>query len=338
MNLHTLRILVIPVILLWRPVFVQAQFDDVYYDPDNDHYSHFQPHQGNPSSSANTDDYGVTYYDNDDAYDEFDDYDYYYTSRIRRFHHFYFGFDYFSPAFTCYYYYDPFYTDAYYYPGSSIYVNFGNWSYWNYHNWCGWNNWNYYNPYNAWCPSPYSYYYGYNGWWGGNYNYWGGCNGYYSYSHYYNNYYYGCPYPVGNHWGIDHHTCDWVNSGNERGTYYGPRITGNTGSSPRGPIQPPGITQPVLAGKTLAEQRDHPVSPEVSGAPGIRNTPVPDVNGVSARPESMPVTRNDAIAQHNKPIPVDKELKHEQSPSVSRRPVFKPQAQGPELNPVRNTD
>lgn len=60
-----------------------------------------------------------------------DDHDYYYSSRIRRFHRPYRGFGYYSNVYTDYHYYDPFYS------GSSIYVvnDFwgprGNWWNWN---------------------------------------------------------------------------------------------------------------------------------------------------------------------------------------------------------------
>src|SRR4029079_18001460 len=92
-----------------------AQFDDVYYDPDTEF-------TGNNNSIVNNDqgyssEENVTYYDNDE-YQYFDDYDFYYSSRIKRFYRPSFGYGFYDPYFVDSYYYDPFYSDSYYYPGS----------------------------------------------------------------------------------------------------------------------------------------------------------------------------------------------------------------------------
>jgi hypothetical protein len=90
------------------------------------------------------------------------------------------------------------------------------------------------------------------------------------------------------------------------GTYYGPRVGGNTGSSPRGPIMPPGVSQPVYAGKDLADQNDNPAIADIPNArcSQSRDTPA----GVDQTPASIPSSRNDAVAGVGKDIPVDKEL------------------------------
>jgi hypothetical protein len=131
-----------------------------------------------------------------------DDYDYYYSARIRRFHRPYRGFNYYSNVYTDYYYYDP------YYSGTTIYVvndywgprrNFWNWSgpyayvgtgwgwgagwhsgwgaYWGPGQYYGWNcrpNWHHYHYHNHWGNNwgwNHGYGHGYNnGYWAGYYN------------------------------------------------------------------------------------------------------------------------------------------------------------------------
>ena len=92
-----------------------AQYDDLYYNPSDDNATAASSYDYEEAS----DDYDEYDYDDSeyDDYEYYDDYDYQYTSRIRRFNRSYRGFD----------YYDPIYTDAYYYnraysPGVSIYV------------------------------------------------------------------------------------------------------------------------------------------------------------------------------------------------------------------------
>ncbi|MEO5905517.1 MAG: hypothetical protein ABIQ11_02240, partial [Saprospiraceae bacterium] len=330
-----------------------AQFDDVYYDPDNVDLS------GNYDSDYPDDNYAdedeVTYYD-DDEYEYYDDYDYYYSSRIRRFHRPYGGFDFYDPAYTSFNYYDPYYVDSYYYPGSSIYIAIGGSDYWSYRNWRRWNRynrWNNFNHYNNW-HSPASYYYSYNSWFAPSYNYWGGYHGYHTYSNYYNNYYNSCPSPLSNYYGINHTTVTHVNSGNDRGTYYGPRITGNTGSSPRGPVNP-GVVQPVMRETQVGSTHN-----DVGNGGGITGKPTDVRNGIEKTTTDIPTTRGEGgtvvskPADVNKPadvrsdiektptdipttrgetgtgvvreIPVDKELNRREATPTSKRPVFKPES------------
>ena len=133
--------------------------DPVYYD---------EPVPQNTLPLTNTEDYVSNNID-------VDDYDYYYSSRIRRFHNPYRGFNYYSNVYTDYYYYDP------YYAGSTIYVVNDYWG--PQRNWWHWN-------------GPYSYVGVGWGWGAGWHSGWGG---YWGPGQYYG---WGCrPHWHGNHWG-----------------------------------------------------------------------------------------------------------------------------------------
>ena len=86
-----------------------AQYDDIYFDPNNadEAYAAVELEK---------------YYDESDyeGKDIEDDYDYYYSSRIKRFNNPYYGFDFYSPAYVNPAYYNPYYA-GYGAPGSSIY-------------------------------------------------------------------------------------------------------------------------------------------------------------------------------------------------------------------------
>lgn len=87
-----------------------AQYDDIYFDPDaaDEVYAAVELEKYYDESA------GVQ------SRDIEDDYEYYYSSRIRRFNNPYYGFDFYSPAYV-----DPVYYNAalagFYSPGSSIY-------------------------------------------------------------------------------------------------------------------------------------------------------------------------------------------------------------------------
>jgi hypothetical protein len=108
-------------------------------------------------------------YSQSNSYNDYDNNDYYYSSRLRRFHSPYFGSSYYDPFYTDYYYYnyDPFWC------GSSIYWGSPYWSY----------------GFSLYYPSYYSYYspYYYGAYYPYHHAYW---NGYYNgyYSNYYSNY------------------------------------------------------------------------------------------------------------------------------------------------------
>ena len=223
---NTLNQIYLALFLAFISQGIHAQFDDIYYDPDKDQqvpYSN-QRNQDVPDKdeyshgkekhlNANDSDY-------DDAYSEWDDQDYYYASRIKRFHRPYHGFDYYSPCYADYYFYDNYeYSDPWFFD-RDIYST--RWYYYDSYRWNRWNSYRYYSrPYWSywdWCLgwNPYSYSYGY---------------GYWPYRYDYGNpYYY-------NH-GRRHSDWDW-NSGdrNPKGQYYGSRRFGATQTSNRGPVR-----------------------------------------------------------------------------------------------------
>jgi uncharacterized membrane protein YgcG len=230
-----------------------GQYDDLYFDPDRDGASY-------NSSSTRSNDRGSKAFDNrnattssfdDEQYGHYDDnYDYQYTSRIRRFHRPHHGFGYFDPVYVDMMYYDPFFM-----PGPTtvlIYDNFysfNSWNRWNRWNrwnafgpsivmvnnpWNPWNPWNAWNPWNPWGPRAG---FGFNTW-GGGFNTWGGGfgvggfggGGFGGGGFYASNIY--CPPSWGG--GLAYNTVNNVNNtvvnnngttGNP-GTYYGPRTSG----------------------------------------------------------------------------------------------------------------
>ncbi len=137
-----------------------AQYDDVYYDPErNNNRTYTERRQVQPKTTpAQTEEYV------DENYDE-EEYDYYYTSRIRRFHRPYAGFNYFDPIYVDAYYYDAFarpgvavliYDDPFGYYGFNRMSRFNRWNGWAYGGWNrfnrfnSWNSWGNYDPYCMW--------------------------------------------------------------------------------------------------------------------------------------------------------------------------------------------
>ena len=330
MKLYTLKNYFTTLALACLIPAVQAQFDDVYYDPDTNTGAFGISTEDNYSESNVTyyDDDSYGYYD-DEEYAYYDDYDYYYSSRIRRFQRPYTGFGFYDPCYVSYNYYDPYYYDAYYYPGASIYISFGDADYWSYRQWRRWNRWNRWHSYghwNSWSYSPSYHYYSYNSWCAPSYNYWGGYHGYHSYSNYYNSYYNSCPSPVSNYYGINHSTVTTVTNGGTRGSYYGPRVTGTTGSSPRGPVIKPENIQPVMKGETngLTQSNDTPVNTGDGSIPRV-NAPVKpggQVSNPDQANEGLPPSRGEVAG--GKEIPVDKEIKRDEVRTSNGRPIFKP--------------
>lgn len=229
---------------------VKAQFDDVYYDPARDsrpattttRSQNPQPRIDDANRPPSNDD---EYYDNGssggggDYYEYDDDYDdYAYSTRIRRFHQPYRGFDYYSNAYVDYGYYDPYYYNRFFSPGVSIIVGNGYWNRWNSFN--RWNSWSWFNRY--WDDWRYTSY--------------GFCNPYYyassfypswGYSNYYspfgyNNFYdpYGYSYNGG--WGYNRYNqynnpyqTGHSNVNNAGNKFYGPRNNGGAIREVTGP-------------------------------------------------------------------------------------------------------
>lgn len=297
MKIYFLRNYLAGLAIIMAVPYMQAQFDDVYYDPDA-YIPDVQYNYGG-TIPGNTAEDEVTYYDNDEfAY--YDDYSYY-STRINRFYRPYMGFGFYSPAYMGYGYYDPYGYDYYGYAGSGFYMSFGI-GFGSY-----WNNW-YYPSYN---------------YWGGYYPY-GNC-GYHSYGNYYPPYYGGgCNggyYPGNGHGGHgDYH-------GDQGDHYYGPRITGNTGSSPRGPAVSPGIVRPVDKNNAtyVTQANDQPLGLPESGTPG-RAIPSgsPVVTGSDHTPAQPAPVREVASTEVVRQVPVDKELPRDVSVPGPKRPVFRP--------------
>ncbi len=195
-----------------------AQFDDLYYNPDtdDDFYTWTDDDSSDDGDYVGSDDYDDAEY----GYEEDDEYDYYYSSRIRRFYRPYYGFSFYDPVYVDAYYYNPIYSF-----GNSTYI---------YSNSLGYrsNPWNRYYSYNSfgYGPgySPYNNYYGY----GGNpYGYGYGGGGYSSYSSYAGGYNPYCPPAFSNPYSYT-----TTSYGSTDNVYYGTRngSTGTSRNSPRG--------------------------------------------------------------------------------------------------------
>lgn len=206
---------------------IQAQFDDIYYDPDKDskpvesrYYEEdkdgSQDGQKNLSHETDPDDEG--YYD--DTNGEWEDQEYYYTSRIKRFYRPAYGFGYYDPFYTYNYYYDPYDFDPWYYD-RDIYS-----SSWRFNFYTG--------------PIRWSNYYSYRPFW----SYWDACYGWNNYHHgYYGSYhgyntYWGSPYYYYNspHY-YSHNKYRDQDKYADNGYHYGSRRFGTTNTSKRGPVR-----------------------------------------------------------------------------------------------------
>ncbi len=217
-------------------LFAQT-FDDLYYDPETDKtlYYGLERKDNRVYRDRNySEDYRQNR-SNEEGFDYYDDYDFYYSSRIRRFHRPFYGFGFFDPVYVDMFYYDPFLR-----PGATILIyddifafnswyRWNRWNRWNSWGWgpsWGWNNgvninivnigrgwgwdpwgWNSWNRWNSWGWGPA---WGFNNW---GFNSWGFNNfgGFY------------CPPTWGN--GFVYNTVGGIRDNN---TYYGPRMSGTT--------------------------------------------------------------------------------------------------------------
>lgn len=93
-----------------------AQWDDVYFDPAKDAPADNQRNQ-NRDRNGNFPGEELDYSYYDDEYQYYNDYDFYYTSRIRRFQRPYYGFGFYDPIYVDAFYYDPFFR-----PGLSVLI------------------------------------------------------------------------------------------------------------------------------------------------------------------------------------------------------------------------
>jgi hypothetical protein len=157
-------------------------------------------------------------YRNDDAKlvvnNYYDNYDYYFASRINRFHRSYAAFDYYSPLFTDPYWYDyqPWYWGLNIYGGNGLGFNFGYGDYYGYDPYFGVNySWGY-DPfyYNSWF-TPFIFNFNFGNRWRNNYWGWNGHNHYYGYNDYRYNHYSG-----NNHHGYNLNRYSYAESGSRR--------------------------------------------------------------------------------------------------------------------------
>lgn len=227
----------IAVLISLLPSVVVSQFDDLYFRPGKDVLPAFAERNNSgarsnvAASAGNYDEYDEIVYGNE----YYDDYDYSYTNRIRRFH---------SPARVINYYtFDGWYDDFYYdpfFPGNNVNVFIGSpfirpwgWNTWNvgwgWNSW-GWNSWGPGWGWNAW-HRPW----GWNSWntwnvgWGWNswgWNSWGPGWGWNSCPSvwYVNNNFFGNNWNGWNNW----------NNGNQNRVVNSSRRGGSTSSSTRG--------------------------------------------------------------------------------------------------------
>ncbi len=229
---------------------VNAQYDDVYFDPSdrnkteiddkkmtNENDENYNYSSSNYNGSSSITDNPINPPDNqyDDASLDDEDYDYYYSSRIKRFHQRYYSGDFYDPFYSDILYYDPYYFDPFlqrdiyaYSNPYRDYVRYRRWNSWYvYSGWNYWNSWNWWYGYNPYGP-VWSYNFYYNPW---NYNYYGGWN--------YPRYGYGWGGRCG--WYDHRHYSNWNNgysdSNNPKGRIYGSRRNGITQTSKYGPIR-----------------------------------------------------------------------------------------------------
>lgn len=192
--------------------------DDLYYNPSKDKvivddYKYKSDKQYKNTTDSYTSRSDEAAYD-EEEYDYEEDYDYYYTSRIRRFQRPYYGFSFYDPVYVDMYYYDPFLspmTTMLIYD-NAFNIGFGRWNRWNsfgFYNPWGLNNWGYgYGGFNSWAWNPW--------------NRWAGYPSYYDFNNYGFGGGYYCPPTWGNGYGYNTPRDIATNS------YYGPRTGGST--------------------------------------------------------------------------------------------------------------
>lgn len=189
MKNYSIQSILITAIIALLPISLWAQHDDLYYNPDDFQTTTFRNNVYSDSDIS----FGEQEYDSQ----YFDDYDFYYTSRIRRFHRAARGID----------FYDPFFVDLVYYgyhsPGVTIYVSpyrfrpyrphAFSYYHWHHHDpffnpYHSWHNpWRPYRPYGSFHSYGFGFGYGYSSW--GSFGY-RGCPIFYTSNNFYvNNYY-----------------------------------------------------------------------------------------------------------------------------------------------------
>jgi hypothetical protein len=249
--------------------------DDLYYDPAkdrvivDDYRSNKQYNKSTNTNDAYTSRANEDNYDDEEyAYEE--DYDYYYSSRIRRFQRPYYGFSFYDPVYVDMSYYDPFlspYATMLIYDNAFAFGGYGmnRWNRWNnmgFNSWGGmgfgyggfnsmaWDPWY---RWNSFGPS----YYGFN-----NFNSFGFGGGYY------------CPPTWGNNYGYNTPRDIATNS------YYGPRTAGSSRVPQAGDREirregPKDVTNTPRQGLPGTPQDRTPADDTVTPRDSDRNTTMP---------------------------------------------------------------
>lgn len=286
--------------LLSAPAF--GQYDDMYYNPDTDqnYYNYDDTYAQDRSSNrsySNARMEDLEQFRDGDQYDYYNDYDFYYTSRIRRFHRPLYGFGYYDPVYTDAYYYDPFLN-----PGNAVliyddyfsyrdWVRWGNWRRWGW-NATRFNRWDFCWGGNRWgnrWGSPWGWNsFGANRWyrpgfhvsvgvgfnsWG--FNSWGG-NPYWGFDPYYGGGWFNS-YPGawwgGNRWSGNYNYAPGWSNGNEysRDVYYGPRTGGGAvGPGPGGRNRVNGINPGTIRSNDRNTDIRRDLNGRVTTRPGDR--------------------------------------------------------------------
>ncbi|NBU36022.1 MAG: hypothetical protein EBS35_05545 [Bacteroidetes bacterium] len=264
-------------LLAIRPM--SAQMDDVYYNPDEVVKTKNSSFSSNRSGSYKPESYSADakgYSEGENSY--YDDYDFYYTSRIRRFHRPLQGFSFFDPYYVDMAYYDPFlrsagtmliYDDFY---TQRAFSRFNRWN--SFNNFNRWNSFGMYDPFFspwispfsrfgagmsmssfAWVGSPFMYmptynFFGYMPTWGNGYGY--------------------------NNWGLNNNNVPVTPVDGSNG-HYGPRRGGGS----VGPV--PGARNPEI-GTIESTPRTNPSAGR--NMPIERNTRIPSVQGAGRYPST----------------------------------------------------
>ena len=187
---------------------LRAQYDDMYYDPDE--FQSVETNRNYAPDNNDQDQYAERDTRRNSDYAD-DYYDYYYSSRIRRFNRPYSGFGYYDPVYVDMAYYDPFFRPAattvliynsfgggFYRPGFATFGGFNSWNR-GYASGFGWNNPYYGNRWdrgfgNSYYGNPYGY--GYGSGFGSPFGYGASAYGYGGFGGYGNAAYY-CPSRLG---------------------------------------------------------------------------------------------------------------------------------------------
>ncbi len=281
---------------------INAQFDDLYYDPNKDAIkvsASDSESDNNVSVSPGFDDESYSYYDeiNDNDYYNSDYNDYQYSTRIRRFNRPSTSIAYYSPIWGFGWrdpYYNP-YFDNYNYGNNAVVVVIGNswgwnrWNRWNSWNNCSYNNWGWNNNncgFNNWGYSD----------WGWNNNGWGNnycVNNYYNHGGWNNG---GWNNGGWNNNGGWHNGNNGGNNGgnnNPHGTYYGSRKSGSSIASTKGRVEGPRKqttnTNPDVRPDGLTKNNDDNVSSGSSPRSEKSRTNLNEVDKTADKPEKSSI-------------------------------------------------